>query len=227
MSYYSELKSKSDIIIIAKDLGYNGTKSGNSWQGDCPQHGSSGGKCLVIWPAIQGFRCYHCGQSGDIIKLVSLYKECDHTTAVNFLADRAGMPHLFSGNELSPEEKAKHEADAKEENLVYDMLTAAAEWYHQQLDAIPRQIDRTRSLRDQARQAFELRNQARIDARALMSDRAKALGYGITDPISTWQEMIRHVVEVRGKTGSEVWEYILESSTRSRPSVDAAAGLKR
>jgi len=48
MSYYSELKSRNDIIIIAKDLGYNGTKSGNSWQGDCPKHGSNAGKCLVI-----------------------------------------------------------------------------------------------------------------------------------------------------------------------------------
>jgi DNA primase len=141
MSYYSELKSKNDIILIAKDLGYNGTKSGIAWQGDCPRHGSSGGKCLVIWPAIQGFRCYHCGHSGDIIKLVAMYKKCDHTTAVNFLADRAGMPHLSGGNELSPEEKAKQVTDAKEENLVYDMLTAAAEWYHQQLNNYPDIVD--------------------------------------------------------------------------------------
>lgn len=100
-------------------------------------------------------------------------------------------------------------------------------WYHQQLDAIPGQIDRTQSLRNQARQAFDLRNQVRVDARALMSDRAKALNYDVTDPIRTWQQQIRHASEVRGKTGSEIWEYILESSTRSRPSVDAAAGLAR
>lgn len=100
-------------------------------------------------------------------------------------------------------------------------------WYHQQLDAIPGKIDRTQPLRNQARQAFELRNQARVDARALMADRAKALGYDVTDPIRTLQEQIRYAVEVRGKQGSEIWEYILESSTRSRPSVDAAAGLAR
>ena len=40
-------------------------------------------------------------------------------------------------------------------------------------------------------------------------------------------EQIKYVSEVRGKSGNEIWEYILESSTRSRPSVDAAAGLVR
>ena len=141
MSYYNELKSKNDIIIIAKVLGFNGTKSGNSWQGDCPRHGSSGGKCLVIWPGIQGFKCYHCGASGDVINLVALYKRCDHATAVNYLADRCGMPHLSGGSGLSPEEQAQREADAKEEALVYDMLTVAAEWFHQQLDNFPDIVD--------------------------------------------------------------------------------------
>jgi hypothetical protein len=100
-------------------------------------------------------------------------------------------------------------------------------WYHQQLDAIPGKIDRAQSLRNQARQAFELRNQARIDARALMADRAKGLEYDITDPIRTWKQQVKYAVEVRGKQGSEIWEYILDSSTRSRPRVDAAMGLAR
>ena len=68
MSYYNELKSKTDIINIAKVLGYNGIKAGNVWQGDCPRHGSGGGKCLVIWSGIQGFKCYHCGEPGCAIQ---------------------------------------------------------------------------------------------------------------------------------------------------------------
>lgn len=141
MSYYSELKSKNDIINIAKALGYSGTRSGNSWQGDCPRHGSSGGKCLVIWPGIQGFRCFNCRKSGDVINLVELYKRCDHATAFNFLADRCGMPHLSGGSQLSPEEQAQREADAKEEAIVYDILTVAAEWYHRQLKNFPDIVD--------------------------------------------------------------------------------------
>ena len=141
MSYYNELKTHNDIIIIARDLGFNGSRSGNAWQGECPLHNSSGGKCFVIWPGIQGFKCYHCDASGDVINLVSLYKRCDHATAVNFLADRVGMPHLSGVSGLSAEEQALREAEAKEEALVYDMLTAAAEWYHLQLQNYPDIVD--------------------------------------------------------------------------------------
>lgn len=141
MSYYNELKSKTDIINIAKVFGYNGIKAGNVWQGDCPRHGSSGGKCLVIWSGIQGFKCYHCGESGDVINLVALFKRCDHVTAVNYLADRCGMSHLLGGTDLSPEKQSQREADIREETLVYNILTEAAEWYHQQLKNYPQIVD--------------------------------------------------------------------------------------
>jgi DNA primase len=141
MSYYIELKSKNDIIEVAKSLGFNGTKSGNSWQGDCPRHGSSGGKCLVIWPGIQGFKCYHCGKTGDVISLVTLYKRCDHATAVNYLADRVGMSHLSGTTQLSAEQLRQRQADIQEEALVYDILTKAAQWFHRQLKNFPDIVD--------------------------------------------------------------------------------------
>jgi hypothetical protein len=103
---------------------------------------------------------------------------------------------------------------------------AARNWYLGQLDAIPGKINGTQSLRNQARQAFELRNQARIDARALMSNRKKALEYDITDPIPTWQDQVRHSY-AKGNRGSAIWEDILESSMRSRASVNSALGLAR
>lgn len=141
MSYYGELKSKSDIIQIAVALGFNGLKSGGYLQGDCPQHGSSRGRCLTITPGMQRFHCFHCGASGDVIDLVELFKRCDHSTAVNYLADRCGMPHLSGGAGLSPEEQARIQADANEEALTYDMLTAAADWYQQQLNNFPDILD--------------------------------------------------------------------------------------
>ena len=84
---------------------------------------------------------YTCPYIDDVINLVELYKRCDHVTAVNFLADRCGMPHLSGGSELSPEEQAQRAADAKEETMVYDMLTVAAEWFHRQLGNFPAIVD--------------------------------------------------------------------------------------
>ena len=136
MNYYDELKSKNDIIEVAFELGYNGEKAGSSYQGDCPKHISESGKCLVIWPSAQSAYCFHCSWSGDVIDLVMLFKGCDHDTARNYLADRVGMQHLDL-QALPPEEKKKKEAEYQEKILVEDMLTAAAYWYHNQLENFP------------------------------------------------------------------------------------------
>lgn len=136
MDYYSELKLKNDILGVGFFLGYDGKKSGSSYQGDCPRHGSTGEKCLVIWPRTQQFKCFHCGETGDVINLAMLFKGCDHKTARDYLADQAGIPHLSDKN-LSPEELEKRETEIKEKCLIEDMLTEAAQWYHGQLNNYP------------------------------------------------------------------------------------------
>lgn len=135
--FYSELKSRNEIVTTAHSFNYSGTRTGSCLQGDCPAgHGSSGHKCFVIWPKIQAWKCYHCGKAGDVINLVELYKRCDHKTAVKYLADKAGMPY-WGGSTLTPEELAQREAELKEKVLIENMLTEAANWYHRQLVDFP------------------------------------------------------------------------------------------
>jgi len=136
MDYYTELKYKNDIMQVAYGLGYSGTSSGSSFQGECPKHGSKGGKCLIIWPGIQGYKCYHCNAKGDVIDLVMHFKNCDHMTAVNFLADRVKMQRLGS-SKLSAEELKQVKEEQEEKDLVFKMLTAVVEWYHAQLANFP------------------------------------------------------------------------------------------
>jgi len=135
MDYYEKIK-QNQILNIAFSLGYNGKKAGSCFQGDCPNHGSSGGKCLVIRPRTQRFKCFHCGAKGDVIDLVMLFKRCDHKTARDFLADRVGLPHLYEKN-LSPEEIERREAEVKERILVEEILTVVTRWYHDQLKNYP------------------------------------------------------------------------------------------
>lgn len=138
--YYTELKSQNDILEVAYSLGYNGQRRGNCFQGDCPNHGSDSGACLVIWPGIQGWKCYHCGEKGDVINLVMHYKNCNHRAALGFLTEKAGIPY-FGGKELTPEEIVQREKDMNEQMLVEEMLTKAAEWYHNQLKTYPEIMD--------------------------------------------------------------------------------------
>jgi len=141
----SEIKLKNDITTVAYELGFKVNKrSGSYIQGDCPQHCSEHGTCLTIWSGIQAFKCYHCGESGDVINLVMLFKHCDFKTAIKYLADRVGMP-LYGGKEMTDEEKAKLESDLQEEKLVYDMLTEEARWYHAQLKKYPVIMDHLRT----------------------------------------------------------------------------------
>ena len=134
MDYYEKLKANTDIISIAQALGYNGTKAGNCYQGDCPKHRSESGKCLVIWPDIQGFHCYHCHQKGDVIDLVELYNSCSHVDAVNYLAKHAGMAPLAAKS--NDENRDDHDGEMRV--LVQKMLTDAAVWYHAKLQHYPK-----------------------------------------------------------------------------------------
>ena len=143
MKYYEELKSKTDIMEIAMGLGFAGQCIGSAWQGECPQHPSSKGRCLTIYPNTQSFKCFHCGEHGDVINLVMLFKGYDHRTARNYLTDLCGMPRLEARN-LTPEEQAKLEADIQEEKLVKDMLTEATNWFHGQLESYPEIKDHLR-----------------------------------------------------------------------------------
>jgi hypothetical protein len=103
---------------------------------------------------------------------------------------------------------------------------SARNWYLDQLDSIPSKIDRSKSIRDQAKQAFDLRNQARRNARNLMADRARAIEYDITDPLRSWQQQIKHSYS-KGNRGSAIWEDILDTSSKSRHSVNTRLGLSR
>lgn len=137
MDYFQELKSKNEIISVAQEMGYDGNRSGSCWQGECPAHDSENGKCLVIWPSIQGFKCYHCGEKGDVIDLVVLFKNhLEKREAINYLADRVRMSHL-GDLDLTPAEKERRETEYKKKALVENMLTEAANWYHRQLDEHP------------------------------------------------------------------------------------------
>jgi len=138
--FYEELKSKNDIMDVANALGFNGRRTSGYIQGDCPKHGSAGRRCLTIWPGIQGWKCFHCGEKGDVIDLVMHFKNCDHRTAVQFLADRAGIPY-GGRKDLTPEEIAQAEKDMKEKVLVENILTEAAEWYHAQLNVYPEIVE--------------------------------------------------------------------------------------
>lgn len=90
---------------------------------------------------------------------------------------------------------------------------------------IPDLIDTSLPIEEQAHQAFELRNQFRSHARELMSDRQLAESLNITDPNLTWEEVVQKQID-KGLTGEDIYKAIIESSQRSRKSVNQSLGLE-
>ena len=71
-------------------------------------------------------------------------------------------------------------------------------WYVAHDKNIPDLIDRTKPIEDQARQACDLRNQYRYQARELMADQEKRKKLDVTDPIKSFDELMQHKMEDKG-----------------------------
>lgn len=101
----------------------------------------------------------------------------------------------------------------------------ARQWYLEQEMKIPDLIDKNLSLEQQAKQAFDLRNQFRTQARELMSDRQLAESLNITDPNRSWEQIVQRQIE-KGFAGDDIYREIIESSQRSRTEVNKSLGLE-
>lgn len=97
-------------------------------------------------------------------------------------------------------------------------------WYLEQESRIPSLLDKKLSLEQQARQAFELRNQFRTEARELMADRNLAEVLNKTEKNLTWEQLVSKKMQ-EGYSGDELWKAIIESSQKSRASVNESLGL--
>ena len=101
----------------------------------------------------------------------------------------------------------------------------ARKWYLEQEAKIPDMIDSSLSLEEQAKQAFNLRNKFRTEARELMADRATAESLYKTDPNWSWEKIFQKQVE-KGLSGDDIYKEIIASSQRSRDAVNKSLGVK-
>ena len=102
----------------------------------------------------------------------------------------------------------------------------ARKWYLAQEALILNKIDPKLPLREQAIQAFNMRNKLRTQARDLMSDRKLAEKLMRDEPNMAFQELVRKKYKQKGLTGDALWQDIIDSSQKSRKSVNKKLGLE-
>ena len=96
-------------------------------------------------------------------------------------------------------------------------------WYVDQARQIS--VDESLPLRERAIQASLRRNELRQQARDMMTDRALAAEFDISDPILPVSDYVRKAYKEKGLVGDELWESILKGSTKTRQSINVQLGI--
>lgn len=99
-------------------------------------------------------------------------------------------------------------------------------WYLANDKTIPDLIDTSLPIEQQARQACELRNTFRTQARNLMADQHKRKELDITDPNKTFEELVADKMARKNLTKQQAIEDIILTATKTRKSVNKKLGLE-
>jgi DNA primase len=147
-----EVRQKNDIVDVIS--GYIGLqKKGSNYWCCCPFHGEKT-PSFAVNSARQIYKCFGCGEGGNVLTFVMKYENCSFTEAMQILADKAGI-------ELP---KAQYSEEAKRRETrrqrLLEVNKEAAKFYYYQL-RIPRgekareYLDKRR-LSDETRKNFGL-----------------------------------------------------------------------
>jgi DNA primase len=125
MSVTDEIKSRLDLVEVVSDY-LPLRKSGSSYSGFCPFHSNSKTPAFVVFPLSQTWRCFGaCAEGGDLFSFMMKKEGWDFKETLRVLAERAGV-------ELEEYSPAQQEQQVVEDRLT-DLLTAAADYFHQLL----------------------------------------------------------------------------------------------
>src|SRR5450432_2818397 len=100
-----EVRARSDIVEVIQQ--YTSLKrSGKSWTGLCPFHADKR-PSFSVSPVTQSYRCWSCGEKGDVFTFIEKKENMDFMEALELLAKRAGVP--FERRGVSPEQASERE----------------------------------------------------------------------------------------------------------------------
>lgn len=88
-SSLEEIKSRIDIVDMISEY-VSLKKAGHNWKGLCPFHAEKT-PSFTVNPAKQIYRCFGCGNGGDIFTFVMQHEKVEFKEALRFLAKRAGV----------------------------------------------------------------------------------------------------------------------------------------
>jgi DNA primase len=120
-SIVEEVRQRADLVEIVSEH-TRLKRAGRTWRGPCPLHGGEGPNFSVD-PGKNLFKCFTCGESGDVFSFPMKMLGMGFPDAVRFVAERAGVE--------IPEEEAEVREDPHAP--LHEANAFAAEWFRRQL----------------------------------------------------------------------------------------------
>ena len=170
----------------------------------------------------------------EFSKAAGMYKQAERAQVVGFghsQASRASwMVRKTQGVEKNEQggiikENNKNLADYVGKPIIKTDNQHIREWYCANVSTIPNQIDRSKTLEEQARQAFSLRNQYKRQARIAMSDKETVEILEKERPVPTFDELLESKIRRKNITREEALKDILETASKTNSDVNKEFGL--
>lgn len=118
-----KIKEQNDIVdIISEDVRLK--KSGKNYMGLCPFHNDKS-PSFSVSSEKQIYKCFSCGEAGNVFTFVMKHKKLTFIEAVKYLADKANIP-------LQIEDSQNNKISEKKE-LLYKVNVEAARYYYSNL----------------------------------------------------------------------------------------------
>lgn len=124
-AFLDELRSKINIVDVASRYMSLTRRGGNYWA-CCPFH-SEKTASFSIKEDWQIFKCFGCGEGGNVFNLIMKLENVDFLTAVEMLCK------MYNIELPTREENAEVEARKKQRDSIYKILRDATEFYHNNL----------------------------------------------------------------------------------------------
>ena len=118
MSQVQQVKDATDIVQVVGER-VKLQRSGSSHKGLCPFH-SEKSPSFFVSDQLQRYRCFGCGETGDVLDFLQKYDGMTFAESLEYLADRAGIK--------LKQVKRTAEDDLRDELLA--ILSLAKEYYH-------------------------------------------------------------------------------------------------
>lgn len=106
MEFVQQLKASIDIVRVVGEYVRLRKASGNRYQGLCPFHQEKT-PSFSVYTDIQAYKCYGCGESGDVLKFVEKTENLSFYEALKSLAERHNIPMPKRSEYSDPETRLR------------------------------------------------------------------------------------------------------------------------